>query len=92
MTQLKNTFNQEESEQVYAGEDKNNIKANAEETTNFTSAISPNITKVNCSLEKIYGPVEVLQEIIFYYCVCTETKILAQLIITLKIKKVFYIE
>ncbi|XP_032676796.1 thioredoxin domain-containing protein 15 [Odontomachus brunneus] len=57
---LKNIFNQKESEQVYAGEDKNNIKTSAEETTNITSAISTNITKVNCSLEKIYGPVEIV--------------------------------
>lgn len=38
----------------------NSVKINAEATANDTNIISVNITKVNCSSEKIYGPVEVL--------------------------------
>lgn len=66
-SKLKDTFNQEESEQIYANEGNDHVNANAEVTTNITSIVSTNVTKVNCSLEKIHGPVEVLQEIAFYY-------------------------
>lgn len=42
-------------------------RAQAKLQANATS-VSANITKVNCSSEKIYGPVEVLQayKIVFY--------------------------
>lgn len=62
MTQpkLKDTFNQEENEQVHADEGNDLVKTSTEVITNITSTTSTNITKVNCSLEKIYGPVEVL--------------------------------
>ncbi|XP_014483832.1 PREDICTED: thioredoxin domain-containing protein 15 isoform X3 [Dinoponera quadriceps] len=57
---LKDAFNQEKSEQIYADKENDNVKISAEVTTNITDTISTNITKVNCSLEKVYGPVEIV--------------------------------
>lgn len=61
MTQaiVENTFTQQENEQVYTSEEKDSVKINAEVAVNVTNTISTNITKINCSSEKIYGPVEV---------------------------------
>lgn len=53
--------NQQENEQAYVNEGKDPVHTSSEVAINSTSSISINITKVNCSSEKIYGPVEVLQ-------------------------------
>ncbi|XP_029675930.1 thioredoxin domain-containing protein 15 isoform X2 [Formica exsecta] len=62
MTQaiVENTFTQQENEQVYTSEEKDPVKINAEVAVNVTNTISTNITKINCSSEKIYGPVEIV--------------------------------
>ncbi|KAM0728226.1 Thioredoxin domain-containing protein 15 [Formica fusca] len=62
MTQaiVENTFTQQENEQVYTSEEKDSVKINAEVAVNVTNTISTNITKINCSSEKIYGPVEIV--------------------------------
>lgn len=69
MTQaiLKDTFTQQENEQVHTNEEEDPIKINSEVIVNTTNTISINITKVNCSSEKIYGPVEVYVEHIKQY-------------------------
>lgn len=61
MTQpiVEDTLIQQENEQVYTNEEKDSVKINAEVAVNATNTISTNITKINCSSEKIYGPVEV---------------------------------
>lgn len=52
---------EQESEQVHTSEEKDSVKINAELAVNATNTISTNnITKINCSLEKIYGPVEIV--------------------------------
>lgn len=59
-TTSKDAFNQEESEQIYTNEKNESVKINADVAVNITDTVSTNTTKVNCSSEKIYGPVEVL--------------------------------
>lgn len=57
---------QQTDEQAFIDEEKDTAKENVEVSanvtdvsTNVTNIVSTNITKVNCSSEKIYGPVEV---------------------------------
>lgn len=53
--------NQQENEQVLIDEEKNSANSeNTEVLANVTNTVSTNITKVNCSSEKIYGPVEIV--------------------------------
>lgn len=56
----KDTFNQEESKQIHIDEKNESVKINADVAVNVSDTVSINTTKVNCSSEKIYGPVEVL--------------------------------
>lgn len=51
------TSNQEENKQVRTEE--NHVTGDAENAANVTITGSINTTKVNCSIDKIYGPVEV---------------------------------
>lgn len=53
------TITEQENEQVHTNEGKDSVKINAEVAVNTTNTISTNMTKINCSLEKTYGPVEV---------------------------------
>lgn len=53
-------FNQEENKQVHTDEKSESAKVNADVAVNVTDTVSTNTTKVNCSSDKIYGPVEVL--------------------------------
>ncbi|XP_050461517.1 thioredoxin domain-containing protein 15 [Cataglyphis hispanica] len=57
---VEDTLIQQENEQVYTNEEKDSVKINAEVAVNATNTISTNITKINCSSEKIYGPVEIV--------------------------------
>jgi len=59
----KDSFDQEESIQVHMDEKNESMEINTDVAINVTDTVSTNTTntKVNCSLEKIYGPVEVLR-------------------------------
>lgn len=57
----KDIFNEEENKQIHTDEKNESAKINANVVANVTDVVSTNTTKVNCSSEKIYGPVEVLQ-------------------------------
>ncbi|KAL6424166.1 hypothetical protein ACFW04_009791 [Cataglyphis niger] len=57
---VEDTLIQQENEQVYTNEENDSVKINAEVAVNATNTISTNITKINCSSEKIYGPVEIV--------------------------------
>lgn len=48
------------NEQVQTNEEKDTVKINGEVVINATNTMSTNITKINCSSEKIYGPVEIV--------------------------------
>lgn len=54
------TLNEEENEQVDIDEENGSAKVNVDVAVNATDVVSNNTTKVNCSSEKIFGPVEVL--------------------------------
>lgn len=56
---VEDAFTGQESEQIHINEEKDSVEINAELAVNATNTISTNITKINCSLEKTYGPVEV---------------------------------
>lgn len=54
----KSTSTQEENKQVHT-EEENRVTGDAVSAANVTIIGSANTTKVNCSIDKIYGPVEV---------------------------------
>jgi len=56
----KDTFNQEQDNQVHIDEKNGSVNVTANITENVIDTVSTNITKVNCSSEKIYGPVEIV--------------------------------
>lgn len=56
---LENILTQQENAQAYTNEEEEPIKENPE-VINATNTISTNTTKINCSAEKIYGPVEIV--------------------------------
>ncbi|XP_012058683.1 PREDICTED: thioredoxin domain-containing protein 15 [Atta cephalotes] len=53
-------FNQEESNEIHTNEKNESVEINTDVTVNITDTVSTNTTKVNCSSEKIYGPVEIV--------------------------------
>ncbi|KAG5318954.1 TXD15 protein, partial [Pseudoatta argentina] len=54
-------FNQEESNEIHINEKSESVEINTDVTVNVTDVtISTNTTKLNCSSEKIYGPVEIV--------------------------------
>ncbi|XP_012527019.1 thioredoxin domain-containing protein 15 [Monomorium pharaonis] len=54
-------FTQEEDkEEIHTDEQSESTKVNNNVAANVTDVVSTNITKVNCSSEKIYGPVEIV--------------------------------
>ncbi|KYM82790.1 Thioredoxin domain-containing protein 15 [Atta colombica] len=54
-------FNQEESNEIHTNEKNESVEINMSDVTvNVTDTVSTNTTKVNCSSEKIYGPVEIV--------------------------------
>lgn len=57
---LENILTQQEDAQVHKSEGEGPAKENPEVVVNATNTISNNITKINCSTEKIYGPVEIV--------------------------------
>lgn len=56
----KDIFNEEENKQIHTDEKNESAKINANVVANVTDVVSTNTTKVNCSSEKIYGPVEIV--------------------------------
>lgn len=56
----KDGFSEEENKQVDTDEKNESMKINANVAANVTDIVSTNTTKVNCSSEKIYGPVEIV--------------------------------
>ncbi|XP_024893219.1 thioredoxin domain-containing protein 15-like isoform X1 [Temnothorax curvispinosus] len=57
-TVSEDAINEEESKQVHTDETNESANVNADVPVNVT--VSTNTTKVNCSSEKIYGPVEIV--------------------------------
>ncbi|KAL6260020.1 hypothetical protein P5V15_009926 [Pogonomyrmex californicus] len=55
----KDIFNEEESK-VLINEKDDSVEVNADVIVNITETVSNNTVKVNCSSEKIYGPVEIV--------------------------------
>ncbi|XP_011861972.1 PREDICTED: thioredoxin domain-containing protein 15 isoform X2 [Vollenhovia emeryi] len=53
-------FDEEGSKQVHTDEKNEPAKVNANAAVNVTDTVSTNTTKVNCSSEKIHGPVEIV--------------------------------
>ncbi|KYN08729.1 PREDICTED: thioredoxin domain-containing protein 15 [Cyphomyrmex costatus] len=53
-------FNQEESNEIHIDKKNQSVEINAKVAINVTNTVSTNTTKVNCSSEKIYGPVEIV--------------------------------
>ncbi|XP_018308477.1 thioredoxin domain-containing protein 15 [Mycetomoellerius zeteki] len=59
-TVSEDAFNQEENNEIHIEEKNESVEINADVTVNVTDTVSTNTTKVNCSSEKIYGPVEIV--------------------------------
>ncbi|KAG5338363.1 TXD15 protein, partial [Acromyrmex charruanus] len=60
-TVSEDAFNQEESNEIHINEKSESVEINTDVTVNVTDVtVSTNTTKVNCSSEKIYGPVEIV--------------------------------
>ncbi|XP_018356714.1 PREDICTED: thioredoxin domain-containing protein 15 [Trachymyrmex septentrionalis] len=59
-TVSEDAFNQEESNEIHTNEKNESVEINTDVTVNVTDTVSTNATKVNCSSEKIYGPVEIV--------------------------------
>ncbi|XP_018376273.1 PREDICTED: thioredoxin domain-containing protein 15 [Trachymyrmex cornetzi] len=54
------SFNQEENNEIHTNEKNESVEINTDVTVNVTDTVSTNTTKVNCSSDKIYGPVEIV--------------------------------